>query len=171
MTFFISYFKIYLYCNTCNNEFIFFLLFIGKPDKVSNCTVKNITAISFYIECKEGYNGGMPQTFYLEVKSESGIEVNVSSSVPRFPVLGLEAKTNYRINVYSMNMKGHSEPINMTVYTLNNLEQILNLKEGISFFYYNYYSLIMFRKIIDFFFRLFEYTIGKYSYIFLSINL
>ncbi|XKL60725.1 hypothetical protein PGB90_007782 [Kerria lacca] len=109
---------------------IYHIIAAGKPDKVSNCTVKNITAISFYIECKEGYNGGMPQTFYLEVKSESGIEVNVSSSVPRFPVLGLEAKTNYRINVYSMNMKGHSEPINMTVYTLNNLEQILNLKEA-----------------------------------------
>lgn len=85
---------------------------------------------SFSIRCTEGYNGGMPQTFYLEVNSESDLKANISSQWPRFQVTGLQAGTQYVAYVFATNMKGRSDALNIDVTTLGNSERILKLKEG-----------------------------------------
>ena len=85
---------------------------------------------SFSIRCTEGYNGGMPQTFYLEVNSESDLKANISSQTPRFQVTGLQAGTHYVGNVFATNMKGRSDGTNIETTTMGNSERILKLKEG-----------------------------------------
>lgn len=40
---------------------------IGKPDSLTNCTVLNQTYNGFQIECIEGFDGGLPQDFVIEV--------------------------------------------------------------------------------------------------------
>lgn len=42
-------------------------LLTGKPDPLSNCTVSNQTANVLQLECIEGFDGGLPQTFEVDV--------------------------------------------------------------------------------------------------------
>lgn len=72
----------------------------------------------------------MPQSFYLEVNSESDLKANISSPLPRFQVTGLQAGTHYVAYVFAANMKGRSDALNIDITTLGNSERILNLKEG-----------------------------------------
>lgn len=39
----------------------------GTPDPLDNCTVLNQTYHGFQIECVEGFDGGLPQEFVVEV--------------------------------------------------------------------------------------------------------
>lgn len=42
-------------------------VYAGKPDALSNCTVSNQTLNVLQLECIEGFDGGLPQTFEVEV--------------------------------------------------------------------------------------------------------
>lgn len=44
-----------------------FPVFVGKPDPLTNCTVSNQTANVLTMECTEGFDGGLTQTFEVEV--------------------------------------------------------------------------------------------------------
>ena len=46
------------------------IFLIGPPDPVSDCTITNKTYDSFFVTCLSGYNGGMPQTFVIEVHQQ-----------------------------------------------------------------------------------------------------
>ena len=39
----------------------------GPPDPVSQCNVTNKTFNALYVACKAGYDGGLRQTFIIEV--------------------------------------------------------------------------------------------------------
>lgn len=40
---------------------------VGKPDPLTNCTVSNQTTMVLLLECSEGFDGGLTQTFDVEV--------------------------------------------------------------------------------------------------------
>lgn len=104
----------------------------GRPDQVHNCTVANTSMTSFSIRCSEGFNGGLPQSFTIEVR-EPGTETlaaNLSSPVPRFTVLGLQPGLIYHAYIYSVNVKGHSDPIIIYAPTLRLPEKQLTADRG-----------------------------------------
>lgn len=39
----------------------------GRPFVLQNCTVSNQSIETIYVECMEGYDGGLPQMFLLEM--------------------------------------------------------------------------------------------------------
>ena len=43
---------------------------LGPPDPVVGCKMTNKTYNSLYVMCKAGYNGGVPQTFVIEVHEQ-----------------------------------------------------------------------------------------------------
>lgn len=47
------------------------MLILGRPDQVHNCTITNISMTSLGIRCLEGFNGGLTQSFMLEVRDMS----------------------------------------------------------------------------------------------------
>lgn len=47
------------------------ILISGRPDQVHNCTITNISMTSLGIRCLEGFNGGLTQSFMLEVRDMS----------------------------------------------------------------------------------------------------
>lgn len=53
------------------NFYVFFLfyefIFIGRPDRPTNCSVQNHTVDILLLECLEGFDGGLPQMFNVEV--------------------------------------------------------------------------------------------------------
>lgn len=44
------------------------MFFSGRPDQVQNCTITNISMTSLGVKCSEGFNGGLSQSFMLEVR-------------------------------------------------------------------------------------------------------
>lgn len=56
-------------------DFLRLRYFAGRPDQVHNCTIMNISTTSINIKCSEGFNGGLTQSFSLEVR-ESQTQVS-----------------------------------------------------------------------------------------------
>ncbi|KAG8330286.1 hypothetical protein J6590_066952 [Homalodisca vitripennis] len=92
----------------------------GKPDGLSNCSLVNQTVESVTVECEQGFDGGLPQVFVMEVYDVSShvIVSNVTSRAPWFKVGGLGGGLSFHIVLYAANSKGRSE---VTVLTANTL--------------------------------------------------
>lgn len=85
---------------------------IGRPDQVHNCTVSNISMTSLGIKCTEGFNGGLTQTFLVEVRDMHTQEMraNITSPIPRFTLANLQPGGLYSASVFAYNPKGRSDP-------------------------------------------------------------
>ncbi|KAK7862971.1 hypothetical protein R5R35_002031 [Gryllus longicercus] len=104
---------------------VFHIIPAGRPEPPLNCSLTNQTTGSLEVECEEGFDGGLPQTFQLEVFDlESGLlAANVSSRWPRFLVEGLRAGRVLRVHAYALNAKGRSEPFALEGFTLKQAEK------------------------------------------------
>lgn len=67
--------------------------FSGPPDPPSNCSVVNQTTDSLEVECLPGFDGGLEQTFQLEVTDLQTdlVLANDSGQVPEFVVSNLSS--------------------------------------------------------------------------------
>ncbi|XP_020281650.1 nephrin-like [Pseudomyrmex gracilis] len=97
----------------------------GRPDTPHNCSLLNQTTDSIYVECIEGFDGGMPQKFTMQVNREPGsgkagaTVYNQTNKVPIFSVSNLDPGTTYEVFIYSTNAKGRSETVRFRATTLN----------------------------------------------------
>ncbi|XP_068981317.1 protein turtle homolog B-like isoform X3 [Bombus flavifrons] len=101
----------------------------GHPDTPHNCSLLNQTTDSLYVECTEGFDGGLPQKFTIQVDREVGTSstsskpsttvYNQTSKVPSFSVSNLEPGTTYDVHIYASNSKGRSETVHFRATTLN----------------------------------------------------
>ncbi|XP_017092267.2 nephrin [Drosophila bipectinata] len=91
---------------------VFHIIAAGRPEKVHNCTVTNISMTSLTVTCSDGFNGGLPQNFNMELQDSytQEIKANITSTTPRFAVANLSPGGIYRIYIYAFNTKGRSEP-------------------------------------------------------------
>lgn len=55
------------------------ILLSGRPDQVHNCTLTNISMTSVGVRCLEGFNGGLTQSFMLEVRDMSTQVIIIST--------------------------------------------------------------------------------------------
>jgi hypothetical protein len=87
---------------------------------------------SLGIRCSEGFNGGLMQSFMLEIRDSSSQEVknNVSSPIPRFAVANLLPGGSYSLSVFAFNSKGRSDPAVMQAAMLRLPEKQLTLEKG-----------------------------------------
>lgn len=97
-----------------------------------NCTKANMSMTSFSVKCGEGFNGGMPQSFNLEILESYTqiLRVNLTSNLPRFNVGGLEPGMQYKALIYAFNQKGKSDPVVLPVLTLRLPEKQFTSEEG-----------------------------------------
>ncbi|XP_012235840.1 neural cell adhesion molecule 2-like isoform X2 [Linepithema humile] len=96
----------------------------GRPDTPHNCSLLNQTTDSIYVECVEGFDGGLPQKFTMQVDREAGkggatTVYNQTSKIPIFSVGNLDPGTTYEVTIYSTNSKGRSETVHFRATTLN----------------------------------------------------
>ena len=100
---------------------IFHLVPAGKPDPVNNCSVNNQSHSSFHLNCQPGFDGGLPQTFIMEVRDmQDGFMVsNVSSQTPSFSVNGLQSGRTFQVQIHSFNDKGQSATLIIKSATLS----------------------------------------------------
>ena len=119
---------------TCNkiNIFIFKNYFPGRPDQVHNCTITNISMTSMGVRCSEGFNGGLPQTFMVEVRDShtTDLRANYSSPLPRFTVNSLMPGAVYLASIFAFNSKGRSDPTIVQVSMLRLPEKQQTSEKG-----------------------------------------
>ncbi|CAG9572671.1 unnamed protein product [Danaus chrysippus] len=99
-----------------NTPCLFHTLPAEKPSSVKNCEITNMTYDSLTLGCSPGHDGGMKQSFLLQVYDIStGILLrNITSEEPQFIVWGLSGSTAVGISVRGLNKKGLSEPFTLT---------------------------------------------------------
>lgn len=99
---------------------------------VHNCTTSNTSTNSFSVRCTEGFNGGLQQSFLLEVRESNSqdLRANLSSPVPRFSVTNLESGALYQACIYAYNDKGRSEAMVVQAGTLRLPEKQLTSESG-----------------------------------------
>ncbi|XP_026465096.1 nephrin-like [Ctenocephalides felis] len=97
----------------------------GKPDSLSNCTIVNQTAESLHVECTEGYDGGLPQQFLMEVYTVHTRQLvsSVTSRTPYFSVTGLDSELGFDIVLAAINAKGRSKLAHLNAYALKFAER------------------------------------------------
>ncbi|XP_071540010.1 protein turtle-like isoform X2 [Panulirus ornatus] len=84
----------------------------GPPDALKNCTVLNESTDAVQVRCDEGFDGGLRQSFVMEVYETEGrkLKSNVTSKTPFFTVRGLPSGLALTIRIYAANAKGRSDP-------------------------------------------------------------
>lgn len=73
------------------------------------------------VECEPGYDGGMRQTYHLEVYNSAvdHLQANVSSQdSPVFQVSNLPPATSFILVLYASNSKGRSNSVALMANTL-----------------------------------------------------
>ncbi|XP_064470696.1 hemicentin-2-like [Ornithodoros turicata] len=105
----------------------------GPPDPVQNCSMSNQTEDSIALVCTEGYDGGLTQSFRMELHDTMHrmLRGNVTvESSPSFVARGLPPGTSFVAAVYAVNSRGRSPP---TVLIVNTLAAPVSLtrKEGL----------------------------------------
>lgn len=88
--------------------------FAGRPAQLQNCTIQNQTFNSLQVDCMEGFDGGLPQSFFMEILELPTLRPRLNLTTYRMPPTfianGLDAGTSYRIVLYAVNAKGRSDP-------------------------------------------------------------
>ncbi|XP_052863165.1 nephrin-like [Anopheles cruzii] len=108
---------------------LFNLIPAGKPDPLSNCSILNQTFDMLQIECLEGFDGGLPQDFLVElyVIGNRQLMASIKSKSPAFELKGLEAGVGYNVILTAKNSKGSSDPTYLQAFTLKNPEKQTDL--------------------------------------------
>ncbi|XP_076373834.1 uncharacterized protein LOC143258559 isoform X2 [Tachypleus tridentatus] len=111
---------------------VFNIIPAEAPLPVENCTVFNRTEDMILVECLEGFNGGMDQTFIMEVYSEESttLYAKVSSQVPIFLVNGLTQGTVFMLFIYAVNRKGRSSVIQLSTSTIRQAAKLTRERSG-----------------------------------------
>ncbi|XP_059218343.1 protein turtle [Stomoxys calcitrans] len=111
---------------------VFHIIAAGRPDQVHNCTLTNISMTSLTVTCSDGFNGGLPQFFILELidANTNDLKANITSTVPRFTVSTLSPGGVYSLSVYAFNSKGRSDPTVLNAAMLRMPEKQLTLDPG-----------------------------------------
>lgn len=118
---------------------MFVLRVSARPSPLSNCTLRttsNHSSDILEVECKAGYDGGLPQRFILEAYDPytMRMRLNLSSVNTDTPVFRIELSEllppngdglppTLRIVVYAQNGKGRSEKSVLEDITLNDAEK------------------------------------------------
>lgn len=99
---------------------VFRIVPAGTPEIVRNCLVGNQSLDSLVVKCEPGNDGGLEQSFYLEIYQSNGhLQSNWSSSKePIFQVAQLPVGTSFVLVLYSANSKGRSNLVTLTASTL-----------------------------------------------------
>ncbi|CAG9813037.1 unnamed protein product [Phaedon cochleariae] len=91
-----------------------FIVGMSRPSQLQNCTLINQTSNSIQVDCTDGFDGGLPQSFLMQVLELPSLRprLNLTSyrSPPTFTAVGLDGGASYRLALYAVNAKGMSDP-------------------------------------------------------------
>ena len=102
----------------------------AKPSKLHNCSfelLENATFNWLKVECVPGYDGGLKQTFHLDIYQTTRLVKNVSNDVSLFYIdistLNVVEAVLLNLILYTTNAKGRSENVTLSGISLENAEK------------------------------------------------
>ncbi|KAK8402382.1 hypothetical protein O3P69_000656 [Scylla paramamosain] len=103
----------------------FAIIAAGPPDPPKNCTIANRTTDTIWVDCTAGFDGGLPQTFYMEVydSTTGALHSNHSSAEPVFLVTALRPGLSFLLVTYAANAKGRSDLAQLETFMLKVAEK------------------------------------------------
>ncbi|XP_050526353.1 nephrin isoform X2 [Daktulosphaira vitifoliae] len=108
---------------------LFQMVAAGKPQSVHNCTVSNNTDGAVDIQCEPGYDGGLSQSFVLEVYAEDIDDDDevlyrnlTNKKVPRFSLGKVASGVLFTARMYAVNSKGKSAPVTLPRFSFPSSE-------------------------------------------------
>lgn len=116
-----------LYCigenaiGTQEEPCIFNIVPTGKPSALTDCKLVNKSLNSMKVECSEGFDGGLPANFLLEMYEAKTMQktAQVTNKVPIFEVHHLQPGVGLKLYLYAENAKGTSEPAKLDINVAN----------------------------------------------------
>ncbi|KAG0729190.1 B-cell receptor CD22 [Chionoecetes opilio] len=104
---------------------VFHVFPAGRPDPLHNCSSFNLSVSVVHVRCVAGFDGGLPQTFILELRDHhsGALIANTSNMLPFLSIGGLPPGLAFKGRVFSANAKGPSEPLPIQVYTLKDVAE------------------------------------------------
>ncbi|XP_037079503.1 nephrin-like [Pollicipes pollicipes] len=99
---------------------VFHIIAAGPPDPLYNCSIHNQTSSGLLARCLPGFDGGVLQTFLLNVYSDVGSRLVFSrtSDSPLWWVDGLAPGRRFRLQAIAQNAKGRSAAVVLDGSTL-----------------------------------------------------
>ena len=82
----------------------------GRLAPLSECRVLNMSLPSIKVGCQEGFDGGLPQTFLLEVYENEQLKTKMTNQQPFFEISQVDYGQPVKLFVFAQNAKGSSEP-------------------------------------------------------------
>ncbi|XP_068153832.1 protein turtle homolog B isoform X1 [Drosophila tropicalis] len=115
---------------------IFQIVAAGRPFPVQNCSVNNQSTDSLQVDCMEGFDGGLPQGFLLELVEMNTLRlarnITLSHGSPSFVIDNLDQAGTYRMIIFSVNAKGRSEPTIIDDINFKGVAKFTGISPGLS---------------------------------------
>ncbi|XP_030370530.1 protein turtle homolog A [Scaptodrosophila lebanonensis] len=115
---------------------VFQIVAAGRPFPLQNCTVTNQSVDSLQVECIEGFDGGLPQSFMLELVELNNLRLarnlTVSHTPVSFVIENLDQAATYRMIIFAVNAKGRSEPIIIDDINFKGVAKFTGASTGLS---------------------------------------
>lgn len=109
------YLSLHFLCFICINGL---LIILAVPNTVEDCIVSNETTESAVIQCKAGFDGGLPQEFHIELYSSRGLVATaIEKDSPEFVLTGLPSGMSLIAVVFAINDRGRSNAVAFNVIT------------------------------------------------------
>ncbi|CAB3236419.1 unnamed protein product [Arctia plantaginis] len=105
----------------------------GIPTSLQNCSVVN-QSYTLVVECLEGFDGGLPQVFYMEVLELPSLMVrdNITSNhTPTFEIHNWDSRSSYALILYAANAKGRSEEVSLYTVAIRSPDKYTGVSTSI----------------------------------------
>ena len=86
------------------------MILAGRPAPLSECRILNMSKPSITVGCQEGFDGGLPQIFLLEVYENEQLKTKMTNQKPFFEISQVDYGQPVKLFVFAQNVKGSSEP-------------------------------------------------------------
>ncbi|KAG5673612.1 hypothetical protein PVAND_003641 [Polypedilum vanderplanki] len=85
---------------------LYHIMVADLPDPIVNCTAYNTTAYTMQFSCIPGNDGGIKQSFFVEVFDGKEKIFNVSSDLPNFQLVRLPSDSRLLVRITPYNLQG-----------------------------------------------------------------
>lgn len=139
--------------------FPFFLLFLGVPEKVENCTMKNHSLTGLLVDCAAPLNGVTMPIYIIEVfkaKTREKILSLTNRDRPTFILQDLSPQDYYDLFVYSKTTGGQSDPVSLKASLSPSPMTHNQMKQGK---FQSFFSLLCFFSSFYYIIEVFRYWI------------
>ena len=105
-----------------------------QPQLGQQHELSNHGGISVEVSCSPSFDGGLPQTFVLEIRHASSLKLvsKEEKSKPYFHITHLPPETKLSLHLYAYNAKGNSTAVGLETITGKNLHQTQDVKYSFS---------------------------------------